>query len=93
MSNSTHWMRRVVCKIKDGVGKAGDRLERAAVDLKESVNRAIEREPILLEIVTIWVRQVVLTGIELAIGSMLRRIMRRPKPPNVIPFPELHPVG
>ena len=86
-------MRRVVGKIKNGVGNAGDRLQHAADDLKRSVNRTIEREPILVEIVTIWLRQAVLTAIELAIGSMLRRITRRPKPPNVIPFPELRPVS
>ena len=44
------------------------------------------------EVLAIWIRQLILRAIELGIGWLVQKVMRRRKAARTIPFPNLRPV-
>jgi len=45
-----------------------------------------------IEVLAIWIRQLTLRAIELGIGWLVQKVMRRRKAARTIPFPNLRPV-
>jgi hypothetical protein len=50
-----------------------------------------EDHSIAIEILAIWIRQLILRAIELGIGWLVQKVMRRRKAARMIPFPNLRP--
>ena|SRR5712692_362586 len=88
MKNPTRWLQRMIRKTAEGVEEAGKRLATAVTNVTGAIDRTIANAPPLaVEILTVWVRQVILTAIEFGIGRLVRRFTARPKPTLVIAFP------
>jgi hypothetical protein len=91
MSNPTRWMRRTIGRITRGVCEAGQRLKRAAENRRQTMASISEEDhSIAIEILAIWIRQLILRAIELGIGWLVQKVMRRRKAARMIPFPNLH---
>ena len=91
MSNPTRWMRRTIGRITRGVCEAGQRLKRAAAGRRHAMAPISEEHALAIEILAIWIRQLILRAIELGIGWLVQRVMRRRKAARMIPFPKLRP--
>jgi len=92
MSNPTRWMRRTIGRITRGVCEASDGIKRAAASKLEAMAPISESEHSLaIEILAIWIRQLILRAIELGIGWLVQKVMRRRKAARMIPFPKLRP--
>jgi hypothetical protein len=86
--NPTRWMKRTIVRISGVVGAAGHKLAQATITLRATMpDAALIEPPFFLEVVAIWVRQLVLTAIEVGVGWLLKKLTR-PKPARLI---RLHP--
>ena len=94
MKNPTRWMERTMRKTATRVVEAARALKSASKGLKEAIERTVERlHPVAIEILTVWVRRLIVAATEITIGWLLRRLVAPPKPSNVIPFPMLRPAS
>ena len=92
MSNPTRWMRRTIGRITRGVCEAGHRLKCAAASRGRTMASISENDRSLaIEVLAIWIRQLILRAIELGIGWLVQKVMRRRKVARMIPFPKLRP--
>jgi hypothetical protein len=92
MSNPTRWMRKTIGRITRGVCEASQRLKRASESRREAMAAISEEDHSLaIEVLAIWIRQLILRAIELGIGWLVQKVMRRRKAARMIPFPNLRP--
>jgi hypothetical protein len=94
MSNPTRWMRRTIGRITRGVCDASHTVKCAAASRLEAMAPISEGEHSLaIEILAIWIRQLILKAIELGIGWLVQKVTRRRKAARMIPFPNLRPAN
>ena len=92
MKNPTRRMRRTMGKIARGVAKVGQKVQLLATRAREAARSPLKRDSSLArEIVSRWLRQLLLTVVEVGISRLVRRITTRPKPANVTLLPTLRP--
>jgi hypothetical protein len=92
MSNPTRRMRKTIAKITRGVCEASHGLKRAAASRLEAMAPISEgKHSFAIEILAIWIRQLIFRAIDLGIGWLVQKVMRRRKAARMIPFPYLRP--
>jgi hypothetical protein len=94
MKNPTRWIDRTIRSTAKGVGEAGQRVKDAATGLRGTIDRTMAKAPpVAIEALTIWIRHLILAAFEVTIGWLVRRLIARAKPSNVISFPALRPAS